>query len=150
MPRSTHAEWKPPANRADPIDLLEKSNRTRLTHLVPIRHGRMLDSPFTFLRGAAIVMAADLATTPVTGFRAQLCGDAHLRNFGVYASPERHLLFDINDFDETLPGPWEWDLKRLATSFYVAGRCNGFRESDCPRAPWPSFVKVAEKTWPDS
>jgi uncharacterized protein (DUF2252 family) len=134
MPRSSHAEWKPPANRADPIDLLTQSNRTRLTHLVPIRYGRMLDSPFTFLRGAAIVMAADLATTPVTGFRAQLCGDAHLRNFGVYASPERHLLFDINDFDETLPGPWEWDLKRLATSFYVAGRCNGFRESDCEEA----------------
>jgi uncharacterized protein (DUF2252 family) len=94
----------------------------------------MLVSPFTFLRGAPVVMAGDLATTSVTGFRVQLCGDAHLRNFGVYASPERHLLFDINDFDETLPGPWEWDLKRLATSFYVAGRCNSFRESDCGKA----------------
>jgi len=134
VPRSHHSKWNPPSNRADPIDLLEKSNQSRLTHLVPIRYGRMLDSPFTFLRGAAIVMAGDLASTPATGFRAQLCGDAHLRNFGVYASPERHLLFDINDFDETLPGPWEWDLKRLATSFYVAGRCNGFKESDCEEA----------------
>jgi uncharacterized protein (DUF2252 family) len=134
VPRSCQAQWKPPANRADPIDLLEKSNQTRLTHLVPIRYGRMLHSPFAFLRGSAIVMAADLASTPVTGFRAQLCGDAHLRNFGVFASPERHLLFDINDFEETLPGPWEWDLKRLAASFYVAGRCNGFRESDCAEA----------------
>jgi uncharacterized protein (DUF2252 family) len=134
VPRSSHAKWKPPDNRADPVDLLTQSNRTRLTHLVPIRYGRMLDSPFSFLRGAAIVMAGDLAATPVTGFRAQLCGDAHLRNFGVYASPERQLLFDVNDFDETLPGPWEWDVKRLAASFYVAGRCNGFKESDCEEA----------------
>jgi len=114
MPRSTHAEWKPPANRADPIDLLEKSNRTRLTHLVPIRYGRMLDSPFTFLRGAAIVMAADLATTPVTGFRAQLCGDAHLRNFGVYANGGRERLRPVDystlalnqDYDHYQRGFW--------------------------------------------
>jgi uncharacterized protein (DUF2252 family) len=134
VPRSSHADWKPPANRPDPIDLLEMSNRSRLPHLVPIRHGRMLESPFTFLRGAPGVMAHDLASTPITGFRAQLCGDAHLRNFGVYASPERHLLFDINDFDETLPGPWEWDLKRLAASFFVVARCNGFREAACMEA----------------
>jgi uncharacterized protein (DUF2252 family) len=110
------------------------SNRSRLPHLVPIRHGRMLESPLTFLRGSPVVMAHDLAATPVTGFRAQLCGDAHLRNFGVYASPERHLLFDVNDFDQTLPGPWEWDVKRLAASFFVAARCNGFREADCADA----------------
>jgi uncharacterized protein (DUF2252 family) len=134
LPRSSHAQWKAPSNRADPIDLLEKSNHSRLRHLVPIRYGRMLQSPFNYLRGSPIVMAADLASTPVTGFRVQLCGDAHLRNFGVFASPERHLLFDINDFDETLPGPWEWDLKRLATSFYIAGRSNGFKESDCEEA----------------
>jgi uncharacterized protein (DUF2252 family) len=131
LPRSSHAEWKPTSNRPDPIDLLEESNKPRLPQLVPIRYGRMLESPFTFLRGAALVMAHDLASTPVTGFSAQLCGDAHLRNFGVYASPERNLLFDVNDFDETLPGPWEWDLKRLAASFVVAGRCNGFGNADC-------------------
>jgi uncharacterized protein (DUF2252 family) len=134
VPRSSHAEWKPPSDRTELIDLLETSNRSRLPHLVPIRHGRMLESPFTFLRGSPAVMAHDLSSTPVTGFRVQLCGDAHLRNFGVYASPERHLLFDVNDFDETLPGPWEWDLKRLAASFFVAGRCNGFRDVACMEA----------------
>src|SRR6266849_7597118 len=134
VPRETHGAWKPEATRRDLIELLIQSNRSRIPELVPIRYGRMLASPFSFLRGSSIVMAADLASTPVTGFRAQLCGDAHLRNFGVYASPERQLLFDINDFDETLPGPWEWDVKRLATSFYVAGRCNGFKESDCEEA----------------
>jgi uncharacterized protein (DUF2252 family) len=131
VPRSSHAEWKPPDNRPDPVDVLEESNKLRLPNLVPIRYGRMLESPFGFLRGAPAIMAHDLASTPASGFRAQLCGDAHLRNFGVYASPERNLLFDVNDFDETLPGPWEWDLKRLATSLVVAGRCNGFREGDC-------------------
>jgi uncharacterized protein (DUF2252 family) len=134
VPRSSHAEWKPAPNRPDPIDLLEISNRSRLPQLVPIRYGRMLESPFAFLRGSPVVMAHDLSTTPVSGFRVQLCGDAHLRNFGVYASPERHLLFDINDFDETLPGPWEWDIKRLAASFFVAARCNGFREAACKDA----------------
>jgi uncharacterized protein (DUF2252 family) len=129
-PRQTHGVWKPDTTRRDPIELLIQSNRSRIPELAPIRYGRMLASPFSFLRGSAIVMAADLAATPVTGFRAQLCGDAHLRNFGVFASPERHLLFDLNDFDETLPGPWEWDLKRLAASFFVVARCNGFRESD--------------------
>jgi uncharacterized protein (DUF2252 family) len=131
VPRTCHAPWRPPDDRPDPIALLEESNRSRLPNLVPIRYGRMLDSPFSFLRGAAAIMARDLVSTPATGIRAQVCGDAHLRNFGVYASPERSLLFDVNDFDETLPGPWEWDVKRLATSFVVAGRSNHFRDSDC-------------------
>jgi hypothetical protein len=119
-PRSSHALWTPPADRADPIDLLEAQPATRLPELVPIRYGRMLTSPFAFLRGSAAVMAHDLASMPTTGLTVQLCGDCHLANFGIYASPERKLVFDINDFDETLPGPWEWDLKRLATSFHVA------------------------------
>jgi uncharacterized protein (DUF2252 family) len=131
VPRSSHAVWKPADARPDLLDVLEASSRLRLEQLVPIRYGRMLQSPFTFLRGAPAIMAHDLATTPVSGFRVQLCGDAHLRNFGLYASPERNLLFDVNDFDETYPGTWEWDLKRLATSFFVAGRCNGVRDSDC-------------------
>ena len=131
VPRSSHALWKPATHRADPIELLEESNRPRLQHLVPIRYARMLTSPFTFLRGSPIVMAHDLAQTPVSGIRVQACGDAHLTNFGVYASPERNLLFDLNDFDETLPGPWEWDLKRLAASCVVAGRSHNIRERDC-------------------
>jgi len=129
-----HGPWKPADNRPDPIELLIQSNQSRLPELVPIRYGRMLESPFTFLRGSPIVMAADLSSTPVIGFQVQLCGDAHLRNFGVYASPERNLLFDLNDFDETLPGPWEWDVKRLGASFFIAGRCNGFREAQCSDA----------------
>jgi uncharacterized protein (DUF2252 family) len=133
-PRSLHAPWKPSAHRADPLELLEQSNRTRLQELVPIRYGRMLASPFAFLRGSPIVMAHDLAATPVSGIRVQACGDAHLMNFGVYASPERNLLFDLNDFDETLPGPWEWDLKRLAASCVVAGRSHDIRERDCEDA----------------
>ena len=123
--RSAQGTWQPAANRPDPIALLEESSRPRLQHLVPIRYGRMLQSPFTFLRGSPIVMAQDLASTPNTKIEVQLGGDAHLMNFGVYASPERHLLFDINDFDETLPGPWEWDLKRLAASCVVAARTFG-------------------------
>src|SRR6266853_6342254 len=130
VPRETHGAWKPEATRRDLIELLIQSNRSRIPELVPIRYGRMLASPSSFLRGSAIVMAADLVATPVTGFRAQLCGDAHLLNFGVFASPERHLLFDINDFDETLPGPWEWDLKRLVVSFAVAARARSFRDRD--------------------
>ena len=124
--RSAHAPWQPAANRADPIALLEESSRPRLPELIPIRYGRMLASPFAFLRGSPVVMAHDLAATPVSGIRVQLCGDAHLMNFGVYASPERNLLFDLNDFDETLPGPWEWDVKRLAASCVVAGRSYAF------------------------
>ena len=129
-PRSSHAGWKPTKNRIDPLTLIKESNKGRLQELVPIRHGRTLKSPFTFYRGAALNMAADLATTPATGIRAQDCGDAHLLNFGVYATPERRLVFDVNDLDETLPAPWEWDLKRLAASFVLACRSNGLSEDD--------------------
>jgi uncharacterized protein (DUF2252 family) len=126
LPRSSHGEWNPPPDRPDPVVLLEEQAETRAPELVPIRYGRMLVSPFTYYRGAALPMAADLAGTPHSGLRVQLCGDAHLSNFGVFGSPERRLHFDVNDFDETLPGPWEWDLKRLAVSMEVAGRDNGF------------------------
>lgn len=132
--RSAHAGWKPSADRPDPVALLEESSRSRLQHLVPIRYGRMLASPFAYLRGSPVVMASDLAGTPVSGITVQVCGDAHLMNFGLYASPERNLLFDVNDFDETTPGPWEWDVKRLAASCVVAGRCNSLREGDCVEA----------------
>jgi uncharacterized protein (DUF2252 family) len=134
VPRSKHAGWAPSPDRPDPIDLLEAQARDRIPELLPIRYARMMVSPFAFMRGAAIVMANDLASTPKTGIQAQLCGDAHLLNFGAYASPERALLFDVNDFDETLPGPWEWDVKRLATSIVVAGRDNGFGAADCRKA----------------
>ena len=132
MPLEAHADFRPAPSR-DPVALLLRQAETRVPELVPIRHGRMLVSPFTFYRGAAIVMADDLATTPTPGLRTQLCGDAHLSNFGAYASPERRLVFDINDFDETLPGPFEWDVKRLVASFVVAGRDAGFRRKDCRR-----------------
>jgi len=122
VPHQSHANWKPAANRRDPVEILKASNRDRLAELVPIRYGRMLPSPFTFLRGSAGLMAADLATTPATGLRVQACGDCHLLNFGLFATPERNLIFDINDFDETLPAPREWDVKRLAVSFAVAAR----------------------------
>jgi uncharacterized protein (DUF2252 family) len=130
VPRSSHAVWVAPANRVDPVVVLRKQARRRVPELVPIRHGRMLASPFAFFRGAAAVMAADLSSTPVTGMRVQLCGDAHLANFGGYAAPDRKLVFDLNDFDETLPGPWEWDLKRLAASVAVAARDLGFAAAD--------------------
>src|SRR6266567_3133572 len=126
VPRSIHAGWTPAADRPDPLSLLEEQNRSRLAHLVPLRYQRMAASPFTFLRGSAIVMAQDMATTPVTGIQVQVCGDAHLNNFGIYATPERNQVFDVNDFDETLPGPWEWDIKRLTTSIVLAGRTNRF------------------------
>jgi len=129
-PRSSHGEWAPGADRADPVELLEHQAASRVGQLVPLRYGRMLASPFAFYRGAAAVMAADLAGTPRSGLAAQLCGDAHLSNFGAFASPERRLIFDLNDFDETLPGPWEWDVKRLAASFSVAGRERGFGEEE--------------------
>ena len=132
-PRSAHANFDPPDDRADPITLLELQAQTRVPELVPIRYGRMLVSPFTFYRGAAKLMAADLATTPDSGLRVQCCGDAHMSNFGVFASPERRLVFDINDFDETLPGPWEWDVKRLATSVLIAAQENGFPLADQER-----------------
>ena len=128
-PLESHAEFTPDGSR-DPVGLLLEQARTRVPELVPVRHGRMLVSPFTFYRGAALPMAADLATTPASGLRVQLCGDAHLSNFGAFASPERRLVFDVNDFDETLPGPFEWDVKRLAASLAVAGRDNGFSGKD--------------------
>ncbi len=128
--RSSHAKWKPSTKRRDPIDILEESNQDRLPELVPIRYGRMLASPFTFLRGSAGLMAHDLATTPNTGLRVQACGDCHLLNFGLFATPERNLVFDINDFDETLPAPWEWDIKRLAVSFVIAGRDNRLSDAE--------------------
>ncbi len=127
---SSHAGWKPAADRPDPIALLEEQNARREPDLVPVRHGRMMVSPFTFYRGAARIMAADLKDTPRAGLTAQLCGDAHLSNFGVFASPERELLFDLNDFDETLPGPFEYDVARLAASFAIAARNNGFSRTD--------------------
>jgi uncharacterized protein (DUF2252 family) len=130
VPRSSHAAWKPSSNRPDPLSLIKESDKGRLEQLVPIRHGRMMKSPFTFYRGAALNMASDLANTPASGIRTQVCGDAHLLNFGVYASPERRLIFDVNDLDETLPAPWEWDVKRLATSFVLACRSNGLSEDD--------------------
>jgi uncharacterized protein (DUF2252 family) len=126
VPRSSHARFEPAVDRPDPVALLEEQAVTRVPELVPIRYGRMLASPFAFYRGAALVMASDLAASPVSGLRVQLCGDAHLSNFGLFASPERRLVFDLNDFDETLAGPWEWDVKRLAASMAVAGRANGF------------------------
>ena len=126
VPRRSHAEWSPAADRPDLVSLLEEQNSTRQQDLVPLRFERMSASPFTFLRGTAVVMAADLASTPVSGIRVQMCGDAHLNNFGIFATPERNQVFDLNDFDETLPGPWEWDVKRLAASIVVAGRNNGF------------------------
>jgi uncharacterized protein (DUF2252 family) len=126
-PRSSHASWEPRPDRPDPISLLEEQAADRVPELVPIRYERMSASPFAFYRGAAYIMASDLAGSPQTGIRVQLCGDAHLSNFGAFASPERHLLFDLNDFDETLPGPWEWDLKRLAASVAVAGRENAVK-----------------------
>ena len=128
-PRRAHGQWAPPPDRFDPVELLERQSRQRLPELVPLRYGRMLESPFRFYRGAAAIMAADLAATPVSGITVQLCGDAHLLNFRLLASPERHLVFDINDFDETLPGPWEWDVKRLAASLVIAGRENGFDQA---------------------
>jgi len=134
VPRGSHAGWRAPRGRADPIEVLIESDKGRTRRLIPIRYGRMLPSPFTFYRGAAAIMAADLATTPVTGLQVQVCGDCHLLNFGGFATPERRIIFDINDFDETLPAPWEWDLKRLAASFVIAGRDNRFRARDCRTA----------------
>jgi uncharacterized protein (DUF2252 family) len=124
--RSSHGDWTPAADRGDPLVLLQNQDKGRLQDLLPIKYGRMLASPFAFLRGSAVVMASDLASTPVTGLDVALCGDAHLSNFGIFATPERDVAFDVNDFDETYPGPWEWDLKRLAASAVVAGRGNGF------------------------
>jgi uncharacterized protein (DUF2252 family) len=145
VPRGSHAEWAPTPDRPDPVDLLEEQAKDRLPELVPIRYSRMMASPFAFMRGSAIVMAHDLAGTPNAGIQAQLCGDAHLMNFGAYASPERALLFDLNDFDESLPGPWEWDIKRLAASFVVAGRDNGFDAAECREASRASVASYRRR-----
>jgi uncharacterized protein (DUF2252 family) len=143
-PLSSHAKWRPAADRPDPVGLLEEQDVTREPDLVPVRHGRMMVSPFTFYRGAAKIMAADLAGTPVAGLGAQLCGDAHLSNFGAFASPERRLLFDLNDFDETLPGPFEYDVKRMAASFTIAARNNGFAKTDARAATMASVTAYRE------
>jgi uncharacterized protein (DUF2252 family) len=133
-PRESHAVWKKPAKSRDPVAILKASNRNRLPQLVPIRFGRMLRSPFTFLRGSAGLMVHDLATIPASGLRVQACGDCHLLNFGLFATPERNLVFDINDFDETLPAPWEWDVMRLAVSFVVAARDNHLTDKQAQAA----------------
>jgi uncharacterized protein (DUF2252 family) len=143
-PLSSHAGWVPAGDRPDPVALLEEQNLTREPDLVPVRHGRMLVSPFTFYRGGAKIMAADLKDTPTAGLQVQLCGDAHLSNFGVFASPERRLLFDLNDFDETLPGPFEYDVKRLAASFTIAARNNGFGKADTKAATLASVAAYRE------
>ena len=132
-PRTSHAEWAPDVTRPDPISLLEEENKTRLKQLVPIRFGRMALSPFAFYRGGANIMANDLVKTPTSGIMAQLCGDAHISNFGVYAAPDRRQVFDVNDFDETHIGPWEWDLKRLAVSVVLVGRQNGYSSARASR-----------------
>jgi uncharacterized protein (DUF2252 family) len=143
-PLSSHTSWAPAADRPDPVGLLQDQDATREPDLVPVRHGRMLVSPFTFYRGAAKIMAADLAATPTAGLDVQLCGDAHLSNFGVFASPERELLFGLNDFDETLPGPFEYDVKRLAASFTIAARNNGFSKAHTKAATLASVAAYRE------
>ncbi len=145
VPRDAHAHWKAPKDRVDIVEILERSNHGRLDHLVPIRHGRMMESAFAFFRGTADIMAADLASTPVSGIRVQACGDAHLSNFGGFATPERRVVFDINDFDETLPGPWEWDIKRLAASIVVAGRQIRLAESDAVKAARAAACSYRER-----
>lgn len=127
VPRESHGQWKAPKDRPDPVEMLEESNKGRIQHLIPIRYGRMLQTPFTFYRGAAALMARDLSITPNSKVKVQACGDCHLMNFGAFATPERNVVFDINDFDETLPAPWEWDIKRLAASFVLACRDNGLK-----------------------
>jgi uncharacterized protein (DUF2252 family) len=143
-PLSSHTKWSPAKDRPDPVGLLVDQETTREPDLIPVRHGRMMVSPFTFYRGAAKIMAADLKDTPVAGLDAQLCGDAHLSNFGMFASPERALLFDLNDFDETLPGPFEFDVKRMAASFLIAGRNNGFSKADARAAALASVMSYRE------
>ena len=143
-PPSSHTHWHPVPDRPDPVALLEEQNIMREPDLIPVRHGRMMVSPFTFYRGAAKIMAADLKDTPVAGLDAQLCGDAHLSNFGAFASPERRLLFDLNDFDETLPGPFEYDVKRMAASFTIAARNNGFTKADARAATMASVTAYRE------
>ena len=145
IPHYSHGNWRPAANRCDPISLLKEQDKDRLQHLVPIKYGRMLESPFAFLRGSAVVMSSDLAGTAVSGLNVQLCGDAHICNFGLYASPERKLIFDVNDFDESVHGPWEWDLKRLAASAFVAARDNKLKDKTCQK-----MASTAAKTYRDA
>src|SRR5579871_1319033 len=144
VPRSSHGKWTAPANRPDPIELLKQSDHGRLPVLLPIRYGRMRQSPFAFLRGAAALMAADLAPTPATGIRVQACGDCHVANFGGFATPERRFVFDINDFDETFRAPWEWDVKRLASSVVLAMRHSGIPERFCANAARESVASYRE------
>ncbi len=143
--RASHGGWKPPKDRRDPIELLIESNEGRVPELIPIRFGRMSQSPFAYYRGSAAVMAADLASTPKSGLRVQACGDAHLLNFGGFATPERNVIFDINDFDETLPAPWEWDIKRLAASVVIAARHLRLDESDAAKAATDTVCSYRER-----
>jgi uncharacterized protein (DUF2252 family) len=144
-PRASHGGWKPPKDRRDPTELLLESNEGRISDLIPIRFGRMAQSPFAFYRGAAALMAADLASTPTSGLSVQACGDAHLMNFGGFATPERNIFFDINDFDETLPAPWEWDIKRLAASIVIAARHLDFLDSDAAKAATEAVCSYRER-----
>ena len=145
VPRASHGDWKVPKDRRDPIELLTEANEGRLPQLIPIRFGRMAQSPFAFYRGAAAIMAADLASTPKTELRVQACGDAHLMNFGAFATPERNVIFDINDFDETLPGPWEWDIKRLAASVAIAARHVNLSDNDAAKAATDTVCSYRER-----
>jgi uncharacterized protein (DUF2252 family) len=147
VPRSSQGEWSPAPDRRDPVEILEEQGASRIQDLVPIRYGRMLVSPFTFYRGAAAIMAADLAPTPGSGITVQVCGDAHLSNFGLFGTPERELAFDINDFDETLPGPWEWDVKRLVASLAIAGRNNGFGDADRKAVALAAVAQYRTSMW---
>src|SRR4051812_19415593 len=145
--RQSQAEWEPAHDRADPVDVLVQSSEGRVEDLLPIRYSRMAVSPFTFFRGAAAVMAADLATQPTTGFQVQACGDCHLMNFGLFATPERNVVFGLNDFDETMPGPWEWDLKRLVASFVVAGRDVGLKNEEPAAVAAAGARAYRERLW---
>ncbi len=152
VPRSALGDWKPPANRPDPVELIKQSHEGRLASLIPIRVGRMVSSPYGFLRGTAVVMAWDVAQLPATGITPVVCGDAHLGNFGFYASPERDLVIDLNDFDEAHPGAWEWDLRRLTASIWVAGRRNGSSEGQCRDAVTACVAAYRDELrfWPSS
>src|SRR4029079_15517677 len=147
LPRSSLADFVAAHDRPDPVALLESHAESRIAGLVPVRYGRMLASPFAFYRGAAIIMAADLAASEHTGITGQLCGDAHVSNFGLFGSPERSLAFDINDFDETLPGPWEWDVKRLVASLAIAGRNNGFGDADRKAVALAAVAQYRTSMW---
>ncbi len=144
-PRAAHGGWKPPEDRRDPVELLREANEGRIAELIPLRFSRMAQSPFAFYRGAAAIMAADLASTPTSGLRVQACGDAHLMNFGGFATPERNIFFDINDFDETLPAPWEWDVKRLAASIVIAARHIDLPDSAAAKAATESVCSYRER-----